>query len=172
MLKDARIDEDRRNPDRIEGGNRGKINRGLRQNNERSSRGGIDSAVSDQGNGALVLALRGTWVQPLVQLWKNGEGKGEPERAEESDGYPGVPGRNLPVRWRGIAHRDRTLLPNLVEQQLYLHGREARVQLLTIKWPLDHTQRAKRPDYEPDLNFKKAKEETPDGQRVFELPSQ
>ena len=34
-----------------------------------------------------------------------------------------------------------------------------RVQLLTIAGLLDHTQRAQHPDYEPDLNFKKAKAE-------------
>jgi len=36
----------------------------------------------------------------------------------------------------------------------------ARVQLLTIDGLLDGTQRAEHPDYEPDLNFKKAKAET------------
>jgi len=36
----------------------------------------------------------------------------------------------------------------------------ARVQLLTIDGLLDNTQRAEHPDYEPDLNFKKAKAET------------
>jgi hypothetical protein len=36
----------------------------------------------------------------------------------------------------------------------------ARVQLLTIEGLLDNTQRAEHPDYEPDLNFKKAKAET------------
>jgi len=35
-----------------------------------------------------------------------------------------------------------------------------RVQLLTIEGLLDHTQRAEHPDYEPDLNFKKAKPES------------
>ena len=35
----------------------------------------------------------------------------------------------------------------------------ARVQLLTIEGLLD-TQRAEHPDYEPDLNFKKAKAES------------
>ena len=35
----------------------------------------------------------------------------------------------------------------------------ARVQLLTIDGLLDGTQRAEHPDYEPDLNFKKAKAE-------------
>jgi hypothetical protein len=34
-----------------------------------------------------------------------------------------------------------------------------RVQLLTIAGLLAGTQRAERPDYEPDLNFKKAKAE-------------
>ena len=34
-----------------------------------------------------------------------------------------------------------------------------RVQLLTIEGLLDNTQRAEHPDYEPDLNFKKAKAE-------------
>jgi site-specific DNA-methyltransferase (adenine-specific) len=34
-----------------------------------------------------------------------------------------------------------------------------RVQLLTIDGLLDNTQRAEHPDYEPDLNFKKAKPE-------------
>ncbi|MGI9087347.1 MAG: restriction endonuclease, partial [Chthoniobacterales bacterium] len=46
----------------------------------------------------------------------------------------------------------------------------ARIQLLTIEGLLDNTQRAEHPDYEPDLNFKKAKAETTDDQRVFELP--
>lgn len=32
-----------------------------------------------------------------------------------------------------------------------------RVQLLTIEGPLDGTRRAAHPDYQPDLNFKKAK---------------
>jgi hypothetical protein len=35
-----------------------------------------------------------------------------------------------------------------------------RVQLLTIDGLLDNTQRAEHPDYEPDLNFKKAKAES------------
>ena len=35
-----------------------------------------------------------------------------------------------------------------------------RVQLLTIEGLLDKTQRAEHPDYEPDLNFKKAKQES------------
>lgn len=35
-----------------------------------------------------------------------------------------------------------------------------RVQLLTIEGLLDGEQRAEHPDYEPDLNFKKAKAET------------
>jgi hypothetical protein len=34
-----------------------------------------------------------------------------------------------------------------------------RVQLLTIDGLLDGKQRAEHPDYEPDLNFKKAKAE-------------
>jgi hypothetical protein len=33
------------------------------------------------------------------------------------------------------------------------------VQLLTIAALLDNTQRAEHPDYEPDLNFKKARAE-------------
>jgi hypothetical protein len=33
------------------------------------------------------------------------------------------------------------------------------VQLLTIEALLDNTQRAENPDYEPDLDFKKAKAE-------------
>ncbi len=36
----------------------------------------------------------------------------------------------------------------------------ARMQLLTIDGLLDGTQRAEHPDYEPDLNFKKAKAES------------
>ena len=36
----------------------------------------------------------------------------------------------------------------------------ARVQLLTIEGLLNGSQRAEHPDYEPDLNFKKAKAET------------
>ena len=40
-------------------------------------------------------------------------------------------------------------------------GKEvARVQLLTIDGLLKGTQSAEHPDYEPDLNFKKAKAET------------
>jgi hypothetical protein len=35
-----------------------------------------------------------------------------------------------------------------------------RLQLLTIAGLLDDTQRAEHPDYEPDLNFKKAKSES------------
>ncbi len=35
----------------------------------------------------------------------------------------------------------------------------ARVQLLTIEGLLNNTRRAEHPDYEPDLNFKKAKAE-------------
>ncbi|HEY2329933.1 MAG TPA: hypothetical protein VGI63_09000 [Verrucomicrobiae bacterium] len=35
-----------------------------------------------------------------------------------------------------------------------------RVQLLTIEGLLNKTQRAEHPDYEPDLNFKKAKAES------------
>ena len=38
--------------------------------------------------------------------------------------------------------------------------RFARVQLLTIEGLLNGTQRAEHPDYEPDLNFKKAKAES------------
>jgi hypothetical protein len=34
------------------------------------------------------------------------------------------------------------------------------VQLLTIDGLLDNTQRAEHPDYEPDLNFKKARAES------------
>lgn len=41
----------------------------------------------------------------------------------------------------------------------------ARVQLLTIAGLLDGTQRAEHPDYEPDLNFKKAKTESDAEQR-------
>lgn len=41
------------------------------------------------------------------------------------------------------------------------HGKKyARVQLLTIDGLLDAKQRAEHPDYEPDLNFKKAKAES------------
>ena len=36
----------------------------------------------------------------------------------------------------------------------------ARVQLLTVDGLLNRTQRAEHPDYEPDLNFKKARVET------------
>ena len=35
----------------------------------------------------------------------------------------------------------------------------ARLQLLTIEGLLESTQRAEHPDYEPNLNFKKAKAE-------------
>ena len=38
-------------------------------------------------------------------------------------------------------------------------GKVPRVQLLTITGLLDGTHRAEHPDYEPDLNFKKAKAE-------------
>lgn len=41
----------------------------------------------------------------------------------------------------------------------------SRVQLLTIEGLLDNTQRAEHPDYEPDLNFKKAKAEGNDEQQ-------
>ena len=34
------------------------------------------------------------------------------------------------------------------------------MQLLTIEGLLDNTQRAEHPEYEPDLNFKKAKAES------------
>jgi hypothetical protein len=34
------------------------------------------------------------------------------------------------------------------------------VQLLTVDGLLNRTQRAEHPDYEPDLNFKKARAET------------
>ncbi|MBA3386972.1 MAG: site-specific DNA-methyltransferase [Chthoniobacterales bacterium] len=40
----------------------------------------------------------------------------------------------------------------------------ARVQLLTIEGLLNNTQRAEHPDYEPNLNFKKAKHESNDEQ--------
>ncbi len=43
----------------------------------------------------------------------------------------------------------------------------ARVQLLTIDGLLDGTQRTEHPDYEPDLNFKKAKAETDAEQQTF-----
>jgi hypothetical protein len=36
----------------------------------------------------------------------------------------------------------------------------ARVQLLTVEGLLDSSQRAGHPDYEPDLNFKRAKAES------------
>ena len=39
-----------------------------------------------------------------------------------------------------------------------------RVQLLTIEGLLSGTSRAEHPDYEPDLNFKRAKAETTDQQ--------
>lgn len=42
--------------------------------------------------------------------------------------------------------------------------KSSRVQLLTIEALLDNTQRAEHPDYEPDLNFKKAKAEAADEQ--------
>ncbi len=41
----------------------------------------------------------------------------------------------------------------------------SRVQLLTITGLLAGTQRAAHPDYEPDLNFKKAKAEASGGQK-------
>jgi hypothetical protein len=41
----------------------------------------------------------------------------------------------------------------------------ARMQLLTIEGLLNNAQRAEHPDYEPDLNFKKAKAETDGEQR-------
>ncbi len=44
-----------------------------------------------------------------------------------------------------------------------------RVQLLTVAGLHDGTQRADHPDYEPEMNFKKAKAENTDDQRVFEL---
>jgi site-specific DNA-methyltransferase (adenine-specific) len=47
-----------------------------------------------------------------------------------------------------------------------------RVQLLTVAGLLAGTQRAEHPDYEPDLNFKKAKAEAHGEQRIFELPPQ
>ncbi len=47
-----------------------------------------------------------------------------------------------------------------------------RVQLLTVAGLLDGTQRAEHPDYEQGMNFKQAKEESSDDQRVFELPPQ
>ena len=43
----------------------------------------------------------------------------------------------------------------------------ARVQVLTIEGLLDHTQRAEHPDYEPDLNFKKAKAESDSEQQTL-----
>jgi site-specific DNA-methyltransferase (adenine-specific) len=42
-----------------------------------------------------------------------------------------------------------------------------RVQLLTIDGLLDHTQRPEHPDYEPDLNFKKAKAEADSEQQTL-----
>ncbi len=41
------------------------------------------------------------------------------------------------------------------------------VQLLTIEGLLDNTQRAEHPDYEPDLNFKKAKAESDSEQQTL-----
>ncbi len=41
------------------------------------------------------------------------------------------------------------------------------MQLLTIDGLLNTTLRAEHPDYEPDLNFKKAKTEALDEQRVL-----
>ncbi len=43
----------------------------------------------------------------------------------------------------------------------------ARVQLLTIDGLLNGTQRAEHPDYEPDLNFKKAKAEADSEQQAL-----
>ena len=40
-----------------------------------------------------------------------------------------------------------------------------RVQLLTVEGLLNKTQRAEHPDYEPDLNFKKARQEKSGEQR-------
>ncbi len=45
--------------------------------------------------------------------------------------------------------------------------RFARVQLFTIQGLLDNTQRAERPDDEPDLNFKKAKAEADAEQKTL-----
>lgn len=45
----------------------------------------------------------------------------------------------------------------------------ARVQLLTIEGPLNDKQRAEHPDYEPDLNFKKAKAEPESEQQNREM---
>jgi len=42
-----------------------------------------------------------------------------------------------------------------------------RVQLLNIEGLLDKTQRAEHPDYEPDLNFKKAKPEASSEQKTL-----
>jgi hypothetical protein len=42
-----------------------------------------------------------------------------------------------------------------------------RVQLLTVAGLLAKTQRAKHPDYEPDLNFKKATAEAVSEQQVL-----
>lgn len=43
----------------------------------------------------------------------------------------------------------------------------ARVQLLTIEGLLDGTQRTEHPDYEPDLNFKKAKADSDSEQQTL-----
>jgi hypothetical protein len=42
-----------------------------------------------------------------------------------------------------------------------------RVQGLTVAGLLDGTQRAEHPDYEPDLNFKKARSEADDAQAAL-----
>jgi hypothetical protein len=45
----------------------------------------------------------------------------------------------------------------------------SRVQLLTIEGLLEKNQRAEHPDYEPDLNFRKARAESNTEQKRFSL---
>ncbi len=47
------------------------------------------------------------------------------------------------------------------------HPRDRRVQILTIADLLDGKARAEHPNYEPDLNFKKAKAESGDEQATL-----
>lgn len=60
------------------------------------------------------------------------------------------------------------LREHIKDESVDLNGKKyPRVQLLTIEGLLSGKQRAEHPDYEPDLNFKKAKAEASGEQKTL-----
>lgn len=69
-----------------------------------------------------------------------------------------------------LAEPTRGMKKDAASAGLYTRGagkKFPRVQLLTLARLLDKTQRAEHPDYEPDLNFKKAKAEAHGEQKAL-----